>query len=55
MTSLLWLGVVLGVLVVIALGLRVTGANRWAELIRTHTSQLESLRVNSPPLAAILV
>jgi len=28
MTSLLWLGVVLGVLVVIALGLRVVGANR---------------------------
>ncbi len=48
MTLLLWLGVVLGVLVVIALGLRVGGANRWAELIRTHTSQLESGRVDVP-------
>ena len=46
MTSLLWLGVVLGVLVVTALGLRVVGANRWAELIRTHTGQLESGRVD---------
>ena len=50
MTWLLWLGVMLGVLIVIALGLRVVGANRWAELIRTHTSQLESGRagVQSP-------
>ena len=46
MTSLLWLGVVLGVLVVTALGLRVVGTNRWAELIRTHTGQLESGRVD---------
>ncbi len=50
MTWLLWSGVVLGVLiavvVVTALGLRVVGANRWAELIRTHTSQLESGRVH---------
>ena len=48
--SLLWLGVVLGVLVVLALGLRVVGANRWAELIRTHTGQLErgSVDVHSP-------
>ena len=29
MTWLLWLGVMLGVLIVIALGLRVVGANRW--------------------------
>ncbi len=47
MTWLLWLGVVLGALVVIALGLRVLGATRWAELTRTHTSQLESGRVDS--------
>ncbi len=46
MTWLLWLGVVLGVLVVIAIGLRVIGATRWTELIRTHTSQLESGRVD---------
>ena len=46
MTLLLWLGVVLGVLVVIAVGLRVVGAIRWAELIRTHTGQLESGRVD---------
>jgi hypothetical protein len=49
MTWLLWLGGVLGVLLVIAFGLRVVGANRWAELIRTHTSQLESGRVDVLP------
>jgi hypothetical protein len=42
MTWLLWLGGVVGVLVVIAVGLRVVGANRWAELIHAQTSQLES-------------
>ncbi len=42
MTVLLWLGFALGVLVVIAMGLRVVGASRWAELARTHTSLLES-------------
>jgi hypothetical protein len=47
MTWLLWLGVVVGVLVVIALGLRVVGANRWAELMRTHTGQLEAGRVDA--------
>ena len=46
MTWLLWLVVVPGALVVIALGLRVVGATRWTELIRTHTSQLELGRVN---------
>jgi hypothetical protein len=45
MTWLLWLGGVVGVLVALAIGLRVVGANRWAELIRTQTSQLESGRV----------
>ena len=47
MTGLHWLGVVLGVLVVIAIGLRVVGANRWTGLIRKHTSQLESGRVDA--------
>ena len=42
MTVLLWLGFALGVLVVMAIGLRVVGAARWAELVRTHTSLLES-------------
>ena len=46
MTWLLWLGGVFGAVIVIALGLRVVGANHWAELIRTHTSQLESGRVD---------
>jgi hypothetical protein len=50
MTWLLWLGGVVGVLVavtvVLAIGLRAVGANRWAELMRTHTSQLESGRVD---------
>jgi hypothetical protein len=46
MTWLLWLGGVVGVLVVIAVGLRAVGANRWAKLMRTHTSQLESGRVD---------
>ena len=47
MTSLLWLAGVLGVLVVVVLALRAVGANRWAELIRTHTSPLESGRVDA--------
>jgi hypothetical protein len=51
MTALLWLGGVLGALVVVALGLRAVGASRWAELIRTHTSQLESGRLNVQSLA----
>lgn len=42
MTVLLWIGFALGVLVVMAIGLRVVGATRWAELVRTHTSLLES-------------
>ena len=56
MTSLLWLAGVLGVLVVIVLGLRAVGAKRWAELIRTHTSQLESGRadVQSPAQGRLL-
>ena len=42
MTGLLWLGAVLVVPVVIAGGLRMVGAQRWAELFRTRTRQLES-------------
>ena len=46
MTLLLWLGGVLGLLIVTALGMRVVGANRWAALIRTQAGQLESGRVD---------
>jgi hypothetical protein len=42
MTVLLWLGIALGALVVVAVGLRAVGASRWDELVRTHTSLLES-------------
>jgi hypothetical protein len=55
MTWLLWLGVVVGVLVVAAIGLARYGARHWADLIRTHTSQLESSRVDGegrPPSPA---
>ncbi len=48
MTGLLWLGGVVGVLAALAVGLRVIGANRWAQLIDAQTSQLESGRVNVP-------
>ncbi|WP_310383562.1 DUF6920 family protein [Roseateles sp.] len=47
MTVMLWLGIVLGALVVIAIGLRAVGAARWAEMIRTHATQLESASVNA--------
>jgi len=47
MTWLLWLGVGIVVGFVLALGLRAVGAVRWAELVRTHTSQLESGRVDA--------
>ena len=42
MTVLLWLGIVLGALVVLVIGLRAVGAARWSAMIRTHTTQLES-------------
>lgn len=42
MTGLLWLGIALGALVVMAIAMRTVGAARWAELVRTHTSLLES-------------
>lgn len=47
MTWLLRLGGVVSGLVVIALGLRLVGANRWAELIRTQTSELEAGRLDA--------
>lgn len=47
MTVLLWLGFALGVVVVMAIGLRMVGASRWVELVRTHTSLLESGRVGA--------
>jgi hypothetical protein len=43
---LLWLGIALCTLVVLAIGLRAAGATRWAEMIRTHTTQLESGNVD---------
>lgn len=42
MTVLLWVGIALAALVVLATGLRALGAARWAGLVRTHTTQLES-------------
>lgn len=42
MTVLLWVGIALAALVVIAIGLRTLGAARWTELVRTHTTPLES-------------
>jgi hypothetical protein len=47
MTVLLWLGIALAALFVLALGLRAVGAARWADMIRTHTTLLESGRVDS--------
>jgi hypothetical protein len=38
----MWLGIALGVLVVVAIGLRGVGTARWAALVRTHTSLLVS-------------
>ena len=46
-TGLLWLGIVIGALVVIALGLRVVGTYLWTEQIRTHISLLESGRASA--------
>jgi hypothetical protein len=42
MTVLLWVGIALAALFVLSIGLRALGAARWAEMIRTHTTQLES-------------
>jgi hypothetical protein len=45
MTVLLWFGMALAACVVLALGLRALGAARWTELVRTHTTALESRSV----------
>ena len=42
MTVLMWGGIALVGLVVLAIGLRAIGAARWTELVRTHTTLLES-------------
>ncbi len=45
----IWLlrsGATLGLVLVAAAALRVIGARRWADLIRTHTGQLEAARVD---------
>ena len=42
MTVLMWVGIALVGLVVLAIGLRAIGAARWTELVRTHTTLLES-------------
>ncbi len=47
MTVLMWLGFALGTVVFIAMGLRVVGTARWDELVRTHTSLLESSSVDA--------
>lgn len=47
MVLFLWVGIALAALVVLAIGLRALGAARWAEMIRTHTTQLESGRVGA--------
>jgi hypothetical protein len=50
MTGLLWLGIALGTLgalVVFAMGLRAVGVARWAEMIHSHYTQLESGRVDA--------
>jgi hypothetical protein len=47
MTVLLWVGIALAALVVLSIGLRALGAARWAEMIRTHTTQLESASVGA--------
>ena len=47
MTLLLWLGIALGGLVALAMGLGAVGGARWARMIRTHTTQLESGSVDA--------
>ena len=42
MTVQQWVAVALAALVAIAIGLRALGAARWTELVRKHTTQLES-------------
>lgn len=47
MTMLMWLGILLGGLVVLAIGLRAVGAARWAGMIRAHTTRLETGSVDT--------
>jgi len=47
MTVLLWVGIALVALVVLAIGLRALGAARWVEMIVTHTTLLESGSVDA--------
>ena len=55
MTWLLWLGLVLCLLGVVAVGLSAYGANRWTDTTRTLTGRLETVRIDekaqspSPP------
>jgi hypothetical protein len=55
MTWLLWLGLVLCLLVVVAVGLSAYGSTRWTDTTRTLTSRLEAARIDekvqspSPP------
>ena len=51
MTVLIWLGLAMVALVVVAILLRVAGANRWAALMRTHTGLLEAGRADSAGVA----
>ena len=46
MTWLMWMGVVVGALVIAAVALRTVGEMRWADLICMHTGQLEAARVD---------
>ena len=55
MTWLLWLGGVVGVLVLATVGLAMYGARHWADLIHMHKGQLESARAHGsdrPPFPA---
>ena len=47
MTVLMWFGVALAALVVLAIGLHAVGTARWTELVRAHTTQLESGSVDA--------
>ena len=46
MTWVWWLGLVAGVSVLAVVGLHLLGEKRWAELVLTHTNQLNSARVD---------
>jgi hypothetical protein len=46
-TLLYWVGVALGAWVALAIGLRILGAARWAQLVRTHISVLDSGSVDA--------